>query len=365
MENIYSQQQKRTILTVILLALALFIVTGLWTYLSYCIGSIILYILFYRLYNKLLRRGWRKGLVISGIIFISFVVIILPFLFLSIMLTDKILYYAAHLQEIVQMVYAIEKKLGINIKDKELMDNLAKNVATWASTLFPSVLSEAIDIFVGLGLMYFVLFYMFAEQERFRKGLYMYLPFERDTLDILGEDLQNNIHSNIVGQGVISLIQASMLSLGFWFFDFPDPLFWGIVGFFMSFIPVLGTPLIWLPAGIIALAQGNNYGGVGILLFGVIIIMNIDNVLRFAIASKLGDIHPLITISGVILGVPLFGIMGLVVGPLLISYFILLLRVYRQKHANEATKVGARGEKSDDEWPAKLSEDISDNTVND
>ncbi|SFB72180.1 Predicted PurR-regulated permease PerM [Flexibacter flexilis DSM 6793] len=332
MNSIYTSSQRRNILVILVVLLGLFIVLNMRTYISYLVASTVLYVIFRKPYNKLLRRGWHKQLVVFSIIILSFLIIVLPFLLLSIMLTDKIIYYTSHIQDILLFVEKIEAMSGIKLRDKAMMNNVAENVGKWAGGLFPSFLAEATDMLVGLGLMYFVLYYMFVEQERFRKGLYVYLPFEPDTLEQLGLDLENNIHSNIIGQGLISLIQATMLALGFWVFGFSDALFWGMVGFFMSFIPVLGTPLIWVPAGLIALAQGDNFGGIGILLYGAIVVLNIDNVLRMFIASKMGDIHPLITLVGVILGVPILGIMGLVMGPLLISYFIIFVRVYRKKY---------------------------------
>lgn len=332
MNSIYTSSQRRNILVILVVLLGLFITMNMRTYISYLVASTVLYVIFRKPYNKLLRKGWNKQLVVLGIIILSFLIIVLPFLLLSIMLTDKIIYYTSHIQDILLFVEKIEAMSGVKLRDKEVMNNVAENVGKWAGGLFPSFLAEATDMLVGLGLMYFVLYYMFVEQERFRKGLYVYLPFEPDTLEQLGSDLENNIHSNIIGQGLISLIQATMLALGFWIFGFSDALFWGMVGFFMSFIPVLGTPLIWVPAGLIALAQGDNFGGIGILLYGAVVVLNIDNVLRMFIASKMGDIHPLITLVGVILGVPILGIMGLVIGPLLISYFIILVRVYRKKY---------------------------------
>jgi predicted PurR-regulated permease PerM len=107
-----------------------------------------------------------------------------------------------------------------------------------------------------------------------------------------------------------------------------------VVSFFLSFIPVLGTPLVWVPAGVILIAQEQMGKGIGILLFGAILVVNIDNVLRFALAKKLGDIHPLLTIVGIVLGVPVFGIVGIFIGPLIIVYFMLLVQVYLKEYGS-------------------------------
>jgi predicted PurR-regulated permease PerM len=109
---------------------------------------------------------------------------------------------------------------------------------------------------------------------------------------------------------------------------YKDPVFWGVITAFISFVPVLGPPVVFVPAAILQIADGNNFAGWAMLIFGFVVIINIDNVLRFIIAKKVGNIHPIITVIGVIIGIPLFGILGLVFGPLLLSYFILLVKIY-------------------------------------
>jgi predicted PurR-regulated permease PerM len=118
------------------------------------------------------------------------------------------------------------------------------------------------------------------------------------------------------------------LSLSFYVLGYKDPVFWGIITAFISFVPVLGPPVVFVPAAILQIANGNNFAGWAMLIFGFVVIINIDNVLRFIIAKKVGNIHPIITVIGVIIGIPLFGILGLVFGPLLLSYFILLVKIY-------------------------------------
>jgi predicted PurR-regulated permease PerM len=114
-----------------------------------------------------------------------------------------------------------------------------------------------------------------------------------------------------------------------------------MVSFFMAFIPVLGTPLVWVPAALVKLAQGHTGQGVGILLIGMVVVMNIDNLLRIVLARRIGDIHPLITLVGVILGVEIFGILGLVIGPLLLSYFMVLMRVFERENRHHPAPTDA------------------------
>ena len=127
---------------------------------------------------------------------------------------------------------------------------------------------------------------------------------------------------------MICVVQGSLVSLSFYVLGYSDPLFWGVMTTFISFVPVLGPPVIFVPAALLQMANGNSFGAWAMLIFGFVVIINIDNVLRFMIAKKVGNIHPIITVIGVVIGIPLFGISGLVFGPLLLSYFILMVKIY-------------------------------------
>ena len=122
--------------------------------------------------------------------------------------------------------------------------------------------------------------------------------------------------------------RAFLLANGFLIFGLPDPLFWGVIGAFISFLPVVGAPTLSIPAAIILFVQGHPLKGVLLLVYGLLFIGNVDSFLRMMINKRIANTHPLITIIGVLIGIPLFGITGLVFGPLLLSYFLLLLEIY-------------------------------------
>jgi len=336
MNSFYSRKQKRLFLIVVIFGLGLFLFYGLSGYLSAFIGSLILYVLFKRPFDYFVEtKKWRPTWVTVGIILFSLIIIVLPFLFLSLMLTDKIISYSQNLDQLLVAIRELEKITGVRLKNEDLFRTIAERGGGLVASLFPSIINGALNLVLVICLMYFILYYMYKEESVMHQAVRDYLPFNDVTLREMYVELKNSINANVIGQGLISLVQAGLVSLGFIIFSFADPLFWGVVSFFVSFIPVLGTPLVWGPAAIIAIVQGYTGRGVGMFLYGLILVMNIDNVLRFSIAKKLGDIHPLITIMGVVLGVPFFGILGLVIGPLLISYFLLLVRVYKQQHERD------------------------------
>jgi predicted PurR-regulated permease PerM len=157
-----------------------------------------------------------------------------------------------------------------------------------------------------------------------------YLPFDTTNIKILATELKSMTLSNVIGVPAIATIQGTAAGLGYWIFGLSEPVFWGVITAFVSLLPLMGSTLVWVPAGLFLLALGQTWQGVGLLLYGTLVIINIDNVTRFAIQKRFADVHPLITVFGVIIGLDLFGLPGIIFGPLMFSYFVIFIKMYRK-----------------------------------
>jgi predicted PurR-regulated permease PerM len=131
-----------------------------------------------------------------------------------------------------------------------------------------------------------------------------------------------------VGIPAICVVQGLCGFLCYWIAGIKEPGFWGVITGFTALIPVVGTGLVWVPAAVYLLIIGHSWQGVFVIVYGALILGSMDNVVRFVLAKKMADVHPIVTVLGVILGLQYFGFLGLIFGPLLISYFIILLRIY-------------------------------------
>jgi predicted PurR-regulated permease PerM len=169
---------------------------------------------------------------------------------------------------------------------------------------------------------------MLTQIREFEAGLLKYAPFREQHALKFASALRDSTYSNVLGQGIIAIIQGTLLAIGFYAFGIPDAVFWGVIGAFISFLPVVGAPTLSIPASILLFAQGHTLKGVLLLIYGLLVIGNIDNVLRMIINKRIANTHPIISVIGVFIGLPLFGILGLVFGPVLLSYFLLLLEIY-------------------------------------
>jgi predicted PurR-regulated permease PerM len=336
-QNIYTQRQRHTLLIVVLLVLGALVLLGLLNYLSAFLGAGILYVALRPWFAALVhRRGWNRQLVAALLLLFTIVVLMIPFYVLSMMLVERLRDIGQYTSQVLAVVHRLERLTGYAFTSEQnvraLLTQLASSVTRWLPTLAGSILRF---IFV-MALLLFTLYYMFVQEEAFLHHLRRFLPFRQDTLDKLQESLQNNVKANVVGQVLISLVQGVLTGLLLLVFGVPDPLFWGAIGFFVSFIPVLGTPLVWGPAALYQFAHGATGQGVGILLVGAVVVMNVDNLLRIVLARYIGNVHPLVTLAGVTLGIILFGILGLVIGPLLLSYLGVLLQVFaHENHRDE------------------------------
>jgi predicted PurR-regulated permease PerM len=139
----------------------------------------------------------------------------------------------------------------------------------------------------------------------------------------------------VLGQLVVALVQGVCGGLGFLIFGIDGAVLWGLIMTILSFIPLLGSFLIWLPAGIVQLIQHNYYSGIGILLWGAIVVSNIDNLLRPRLVKKRTNVNPVITLLGAFIGLDFFGIIGIVVGPLILALFFVLVQMFRQEYIED------------------------------
>jgi predicted PurR-regulated permease PerM len=126
--------------------------------------------------------------------------------------------------------------------------------------------------------------------------------------------------------------------LGYWIFGIKDYVLWGFVTGIFAFFPFVGTMIVWVPLVVSVFAAGHTGQGIGLAIYSAVVTGNIDYVARISLLKKLGDVHPLITILGVIAGLSLFGFWGFIFGPLLVSYLLLLYKIYSTEFGTRAAK---------------------------
>jgi predicted PurR-regulated permease PerM len=327
--SLFNYKQRNNIILVALIVLGCFLVFALRGLFNSILGAIVLFTIFRPFYLYLVeRKKWPGGVAALLIIVISLIVIVIPVLSLSILVVNKLGSLTSDNFPIQQWLVKIDEYAGSHLNQPHFIDGITKNLGTYAAGLFPSILSSAADIFLTLLILYFLLYYMFTQIREFETALIRYAPFKEQHALKFAAELQNATYSNVLGQGIISISQGILFSIGLIIVGVPDPVFWGVIGTLISFLPVVGVPFMAIVFSVVLLITGKTWQGIFLLVYGFAFISYMDNFLRFFINKKLANTHPLITIIGVIMGIPLFGILGLVFGPVLLSFFLLLVEIY-------------------------------------
>ncbi len=325
---VYTEKQRKWIITAITLAVGVFLVWILRNLIPAFLGAVVMYVLFRPLFGKfVVIWKWPRWVATLLVVLISFILLVLPFLVVGLMISDKIQELLQHTDRINEVLNQLQKFVGFDFHNPETVQRLIGSLKSDLFGGFSWFLAGAGSVLLTVSMMYFMLWFMLMNHLSFETAIQRFFPFTRSEVDDFSEELKSSTFGNVLGQGLICLVQAISLGIGFLVFGLPDPFFWATITFFISFLPVIGAPIVFVPAGLISLAYGDTTAGYGILIWGFVLVTNIDNLLRYFISKYFADTHPLITIIGVIAGIPVFGILGLVFGPLLISWFLLLLKI--------------------------------------
>jgi predicted PurR-regulated permease PerM len=326
---------KRTIAYLALNAFGLFIVYLLSDFITPFLGALIFFVLFRKMMNYMVdKRGWKSSTSAILIILLSFIIVLVPVITFSNLLYGKIVQIVSNPETIIGPLKVLDAKFleltGRLLFSPEMISTMQEKLGQ----IIPSFISKLFVLLGNVGMMYFMLYYMLVQRDNMQKEVNNYLPFNHDNIKVLAEELESQTLSNSIGVPLIATIQGTAAGIGYWIFGMDEPIFWALITAFASIIPIAGSTLIWAPAAIILMATDNLWMGLGLAAYGAIVIINIDNIARFTIQKRFADVHPLITVFGVILGLNLFGLPGLIFGPLMLSYFIIFIKMYRSVYVN-------------------------------
>ena len=167
---------------------------------------------------------------------------------------------------------------------------------------------------------------------KMERYIYEILPFHRTDKRNVMQEIFIIVRSNAIVIPLLAIIQGGIALFGYYIFGAPNPFIMGILTCIATIMPIIGTALVWAPLVVYMMIIGDWGNAIGLLLYSVLVITNIDNLARFMLQKKIADIHPLITIFGVVIGISLFGFMGVIFGPLLISVFILCVNIFKEEY---------------------------------
>ncbi|MCK6610322.1 MAG: AI-2E family transporter [Bacteroidia bacterium] len=328
-----SSQSKQKFGFYILVVFGIFLFVMLYDYLTAFLGALIFYILFSPLMNYLVeKRKWKASLASISILLITLLIVVIPSILVVNMLYQKLALVVNDPDSLLNAFHTFDDKLagylGHDLIGPEQIETIKKK----AAELLPGLLNRLLSVFSSLAIMYFILYYMLVSYKSLSRFGYDFLPFNERVTAMFMKELYDMTISNSIATPLLAMAQGLAAGLAFYFLGIPDAIFWGSLCGIFSFIPVVGSAIIWLPAALYLFAIGKSTEGTILTGFGTLVIANIDNVLRMALQKRFADVHPIISIFGILIGLNLFGMPGLIFGPLLISYFVLGVQIYRKNY---------------------------------
>lgn len=209
--------------------------------------------------------------------------------------------------------------------------SLAERTANSVASRLSSFVGGSIWVVAQLLITFFTLFYFYRDRRAIMKGLKSFVPLSRPETDRLFSRVRDVIYATFYGTFIVSIVQGILGGLMFWWLGLPGPLVWGIVMTLLSLIPVLGAPVVWIPAAIFLALMGSWVKALILTGWGLIVIGSIDNLLYPILVGDQVRLHTLLIFFSVLGGLALFGASGLVLGPVAVVITIELAEVWRER----------------------------------
>jgi predicted PurR-regulated permease PerM len=307
----------------------------LWPFLTFIVLAGILTYALFPVYSFFYRRVGRPSLASALSIVVTLLVMVLPSVFLVSKLAEQVsgAYTSLQLTNVERITDYVSRITGYGPDRLEEMINSAlAEIQKSMLAVAPNILGSIGELIMGLFVMFFVMYYGFHDGERFVSRIRQILPLEPGLKDSLFHELQTITQAVLYGQVMTAIIQGTLGTLGLLIFGVSNWLFWGAIMIVTAFIPLLGTPVIWVPAALSLIFGGHTARGIGLLIYGGTLVMNIDNFLRPKLMAGRTKIHPVLILIGVLGGLRVFGFVGLLAGPLVLALLVAFIKFYEHSY---------------------------------
>jgi len=322
----FNERVKEIGFIILLILVFCLIVYELKYFLSALLGAFTLYMVLRKPYKNLLAKGWKSTWAVTVLVLSSFLII---------SIVGGIVTGAVYLKikdfdpgVIINNIHLLHGEIfdrwGYNIFSEDV---IVKGINQIGSFL-PALLSATGNVVVNVIMMFFLLIFMLKDSATFEKEIENFLPVSENSINLLKKEINSMVVSNAIGVSMIMLGQSAVAALAYWLTGVGDPIVWGLLTGFAGLIPIVGTAVLWIPLAVNLIIGHNIWQGIILILVGVGVISNVDTVIRMVFLKKYANVHPLTAIFGVIVGVNIFGFWGIVFGPLVISGFLLLVKIF-------------------------------------
>ena len=300
--------------------------------------------LFYPMYEALVRlfRG-RRTLASFACCFILLLGLIVPlYVVADLVAREAIDFYKnsqARLGEILQQGAAgplarlqslsVVRDLHLERIDwQSALRNATSSAGGFVASLINKTSRGTIQVVVLLFTTLFTMFYFFRDGRDLLRRVRALIPLDREYKNAIAARFSSVARATVKGTLLIALVQGTLSGLTLWIFGVGSPFLWGLVATVMAVVPLVGAWVVLYPAAFIQMATGHVWQGVGILLVTVIVIVNVDNVMRPRLVGQEAGMHDLMVFFSTLGGIAMFGPMGFIIGPMIAALFLSVLDIY-------------------------------------
>lgn len=304
-------------------------------FLSGVLGAMTLYILIRKQAFRLTDKTGKPALSAAIILICVILFIIIPLSLLAWFLISKLQQVNWNANELIapfkQVTDILKDRYGIDVVSEKSVSFAVSKI----TALGQSVINGISGFFINIAAALILLFFLLTGGRKMEGYVSSLIPMKKVNRQETIEKINVMVKSNAIGIPLLALIQGLIAWIGYMSFGVPNAFLSAFLTGLCSMVPVVGTMAVWLPLCIYFAVLGVWGKAIGLFFFGAIVISQSDNLLRFILQKKLADTHPLITIFGVVVGLQLFGFIGIIFGPLIVSLFLMFIDMFRKEYLTD------------------------------
>jgi len=328
---------RRYLSIIIILCLIALVVLILKPIFLAIVTGLILAYMFHPVYKRILSFVKEKNTSAFIIIFIVFLIIFLPFWFLFPIIIKQMFNFFLYLQTI-DLVAFLRHLFPAGVFNEIFYTNLSASLSGFIGKLASGISASFSSFIINLPnsmlqalITLFALFYSLKDSQKFGEYVKSISPFSEKTEQRLMSEFKNITRSVVYGSILTSVIMGVLIGIGFFVFSVPNALLLTMIAIVAGMLPILGMWMVWLPASIYLISGDHVAQGALLAVYSLIITFVIDGMFRAYYLSKVGKMHGAIALIGMIGGLFAFGVLGFIIGPLILSYLLVLFEAYRHK----------------------------------
>lgn len=308
--------------------------------------GMVLSITFYPLYKLILRSSKRPWSASLFTILIILITIMVPFLFIiSSLVNDTTDLYSMIEERGIENIINIDIHLQIEDALRKFLPegvfqrfNIQESLVTTLKSIGDNIVGNVSGIFknafvliVNFIIMCMTIYYFLKDGEALAAYLKKLLPLTEEQQHKFEDRIKETVIAAVYGGLAVGVAQGTLGGIAFWAVGMSSPVFWGTTMAVLSLIPLFGTFIIWGPAGFIMILSGSYMKGIGLLLFGALIISSIDNIIKPLVIGSRTKMHTLLVFLSVLGGIKFMGLIGFILGPLIAALFLTMIEIHAKE----------------------------------